>query len=110
QLAEIDDGQPGGYSWNDILAALGKVVGHPIRSWRMPRGLLIPAAWANACLCRLRHRPDVFGPDKLPELYYPDWVAKPSDLPIIVRWQPGFHLEKGFRNTFDWYRDHSFIT
>lgn len=108
RLAEVDDGQPGGYSWQDMLGGLAKAAGHPVRGWRMPRGLLVVPALANALLCRLRHRPDVFGPAKLGELYHADWVVAPTDLPLIVRWQADFHLENGFRDTFSWYREHSF--
>ena len=109
RLAEVDDGQAGGYGWREMLEGLAKAAGHPLRSWRMPRPLLVLPAMANDLLCRLRHRPDVFGYEKLAELYHLDWVARPSDLPLIVRWQPDFHLENGFRDTFDWYRAHSFF-
>lgn len=109
-LAEIDDGQPGGHSWPDILAGLRQAVGHPVRALRLPRGLLWPIAAANAVICQWRGRPDVFVPEKLAELYHPDWVSTPSDLAEIAGWKPVFSLESGFRNTFEWYRDHSFIT
>jgi nucleoside-diphosphate-sugar epimerase len=108
RLAEIDDGQPGGYSWQDMLAGLAAAAGHPVRSWRMPRGLLVVPALVNDLICRLRRRPDVFGYAKLGELYHPDWVTTPSDLPLIVHWQPHFHLENGFGDAFAWYREHSF--
>ncbi|HVJ43782.1 MAG TPA: NAD-dependent epimerase/dehydratase family protein [Dongiaceae bacterium] len=109
-LAEIDDGYPGGHDWTGMLAALRQAVGHPIRSLRLPRWLVLPVAATNALLCRLRGRADVFVPAKLAELYHADWAVTPSELPKIVGWQPRFDLEKGFSNTFRWYRDHSLIT
>jgi len=109
RLAEVDDGQAGGYGWPAMLEGLAHAAGRPVRGWRMPRPLLVLPALANDCLSRLRHRPDVFGYEKLAELYHADWVARPSDLPAMVRWQANFQLENGFRDTFEWYRTHSFF-
>jgi nucleoside-diphosphate-sugar epimerase len=109
-LAEVDDGHAGGYGWPDIIQALTVAVGHPIRSMRLPRPLLAPVAAVNALYCRLRHEADVFVPAKLNELYHPDWVVKPPSLSATCRWQPGFDLERGFADTYQWYRRNSFIT
>jgi nucleoside-diphosphate-sugar epimerase len=107
---EIDDGHAGGYDWAEIIQALTLAVDHPIRSIRLPRSLLVPIAAANALYCRLRGQADVFVPAKLGELYHRDWVATESTLPETCHWKPGFDLEQGFRDTYQWYRHHSFIT
>jgi len=109
RLAEVDDGQVGGYGWPAMLEGLAHAAGREVRGWRMPRPLLVLPALANDGLSRLRHRPDVFGYEKLAELYHADWVAQPSELPLTVRWQADFQLENGFRDTFEWYRAHSFF-
>ena len=70
----------------------------------------IGVAATNALICRARGRADVFVPAKLAELYHADWVARASGLPKIAGWRPLFDLKDGFSNTFQWYRDHSFIT
>lgn len=108
--AEIDDGHVGGYGWAEIILALSSAVGHRVRSIRLPRPLLVPAAAANSCLCQLRGQADVFVPAKLGELYHPNWVATDSQLPGICHWNPRFDLAQGFRDTYQWYRHHSFIT
>lgn len=109
-LIEIDDGHPGGHDWSGMLEALRQAVGHPVRGLRLPRWLVWPVAATNALICRARGRADVFVPAKLAELYHADWVARASGLPKIAGWRPLFDLKDGFSNTFQWYRDHSFIT
>jgi len=107
---EIDDGHAGGYGWAEIIQALTLAVGHRIRSLRLPRPLLVPVAAANALYCRVRGQADVFVPAKLGELYHPDWVAADSGLPASCQWKPRFALDEGFRDTYQWYRNNSFIT
>ena len=107
---EVDDGHAGGYDWSEIIQALGEAAGHHVRSVRLPRPLLEPVAAANAFFCRLRGRADVFVPAKLGELYHPDWVAAESTLPETCRWTARFDLTRGFRDTYEWYHHHSFVT
>jgi nucleoside-diphosphate-sugar epimerase len=107
-LAEIDDGQAGGHRWAEMIEALALAAARPVRSVRLPRPLLVPIAAANAAYCRFRKRADVFMPAKLAELYHRDWAAAGPGLPETCHWQPGFTLQSGFADTFQWYRNNSF--
>ncbi|HEX9447369.1 MAG TPA: NAD-dependent epimerase/dehydratase family protein [Dongiaceae bacterium] len=107
---ELDDGHAGGYRWDEIIQALAQAVGHPVRSMRLPRGLLWPIAAANGLRGAVTHRPEVLTIAKLAELYHPNWGAGDARLPAKCDWRPEFTLEKGFSDTIDWYRKHSFIS
>ncbi len=44
---EIHDGRPGGYTWPEVCRTVAAALGRPVRSLRIPRGLLRAAAVLN---------------------------------------------------------------
>lgn len=101
---EIDDGVPGGYRWKDILSALGEAVGRKPLGLRLPRAGLAAAASANRLLARLDGKARVLLPHKVPEIYWPDWVARGPRLQDNSNWHPSFDSWTGFRDAAKWYQ------
>jgi len=72
---EVDDGVPGGYRWPDILGALGEAVGRKPIGIRVPRAALAVVAAANGFRSRLDRQARILTPDKVGQIYWPDWVG-----------------------------------
>jgi nucleoside-diphosphate-sugar epimerase len=100
---EIDDGVPGGYRWPDLLSALGEAVGRKPMGLRVPRAGLLLAAHANRTMGRIDRRPRILQPDKVAEIYWPDWVVRGNRLQDISDWHPAFDIWRGFRDAAKWY-------
>ncbi|MEZ5829921.1 MAG: NAD-dependent epimerase/dehydratase family protein [Dongiaceae bacterium] len=101
---EVDDGVPGGYRWPDILSALGEAVGRKPAGLRLPRAGLSAIAAANRLLTRIDRKPRILVPDKVAEIYWPDWVASGSRLQEVSDWCPSFDAWSGFRDAAKWYK------
>jgi len=106
---EVDDGAPGGHSWQDIASALGEAVGRHCRSLPLPRAIMQPIAYANKFLAASTGRATILTPEKLAEIYWPDWVAHSTRLQDHCNWRAKFSLWKGFQNTAAWYRTHRLL-
>lgn len=104
-MFEVDDGVPGGYRWPDILGALGEAVGRKPAGVRLPRIALAGIAGINQVMARLSGRPRVLVPQKVREIYWPDWVAAGGRLQDAADWHPSFDAWSGFRDAATWYKN-----
>lgn len=100
---ELDDGVPGGYRWPDILGALGEAVGRKPIGLRVPRAVLAGLAAANGLRSRLDGKARMLTPDKVGQIYWPDWVAAGPRLQDVSEWHPASDIWRGFRDTAAWY-------
>jgi len=96
---EFDDGHVGGYTWAEVAAAAGHVLGRPVRTLNLPRGVLYAVGVATDVVAQARGRPAVLSRHKVAEIYHPDWVARPTPLP---GYRPAWSLVDGFQNTVEW--------
>ena len=109
ELAEPDDGQPGGYRWADVAAIAGRTLGSHVRPLMVPKWLLyVPAAISQA-LAAAVGRPPVIGVGKLRELYHDDWVCKAGAPVGLAGWQPRTRFALGFPLTLRWYVDNGWM-
>ncbi len=108
-VVELDDGRPGGYGWSDLAAAAGRTLGRKVRRIGVPRGLLWLPAEINRRLAKAQNRASFFTPEKLRELYHPDWVAHRRPNGLLADWQARYGFEAGFARTLEWYRAHGWI-
>lgn len=99
---ELHDGRDGGYRWDDLLAAVGRVCGRRVHPVRLPAGLLAAAARVGVAVSRLRRRPPIFTPGKVRELTHRDWVCDNRDFTQVTGWEPQVLLEEGLRRTPGW--------
>jgi nucleoside-diphosphate-sugar epimerase len=100
----LDDGTPGGYSWQDVAAVVARLCQRPVRVVRLPAALLSMPAWVNRSFARLFGYAPMLTPEKLRELRHPDWVCDNRALQQVLDWQPRYRLEAGLAHTRGWCR------
>ena len=93
---EIDDGHAGGYSHADMAAAAGEALGRRVRPIRIGQGLMNGVATLNG----LRPGPQILTPEKVRELFHPDWTVREPRLPGV---SARYGLREGFDHTISWY-------
>lgn len=96
---ELHDGRPAGYTWDDVLAAVGRLRARPVRRVAVPTSVLGLVARANVLLARLRGRAPMLTPGKVRELTHPDWVCDNAVLTAATGWAPRVGLDEGLRRT-----------
>jgi len=98
---EIHDGHPGGYSWEEVMTTVSRILRRPLRALRVPLALLRAAAAGNLLLAQLCGTLPMLTPGKVRELTHPDWVCHDAPLREATGWTPRIHLEAGMRLTID---------
>ncbi|HEX5681504.1 MAG TPA: SDR family NAD(P)-dependent oxidoreductase [Desulfobacterales bacterium] len=98
---EIHDGHPGGYSWEEVMTTVSRILRRPVRALRVPVALLRAAAAGNLLLAQLCGTLPMLTPGKVRELTHPDWVCHDAPLREATGWTPRIRLEAGMRLTID---------
>jgi len=97
---ELDDGQPGGYSWDDVIEAIVSIRGKGVMRWPVPAWLLQLMAVANQSMARLGGYAPMLTPGKVRELRYADWVCHGAESWLQVSgWSPRMTLAEGLKST-----------
>ncbi len=104
EVFEMDDGHAHGYSWPQIAAVAESQLGRRVRRLPMHRGVTLLAAYVIEGLTKATGRVSVFAPDKVREMFHPDWVCRDQRLGRLTGWRPAVGIAEGFERTFDWYR------
>lgn len=99
QTHEPDDGHRQGYSWQDLLAAVARLRGAPVRAVRVPGPLLSALGACNELAARIAGRAPMFSRGKARELRWPDWLAGGNASLLGCGWQPAITLDQGLRDT-----------
>lgn len=106
---ELDDGKEGGYSWRELTCAAGEAEGHKVACVFLPRSVARLAGAVEAALARRANRTPEVTPDKVRELYHPDWVCRHNLLQERSTWHPAVGLVDGLRETASWYRKEGWL-
>ncbi|SKA32421.1 Nucleoside-diphosphate-sugar epimerase [Enhydrobacter aerosaccus] len=106
---EVDDGRDGGYSYADMARAAGLALGRRERLFRIPRMLIEVIARAHGIGQALGGPVQILTPNKVNELFHPDWTAHDHRFAAAVRFSPRYDLGAGFRDTILWYRAHKWL-
>ena len=99
QTHEPDDGHRQGYGWQDLLAAVARLRGAPVRAVRVPGPLLSALGACNELAARLAGRAPMLSRGKARELRWPDWLASGNASLLGCGWQPAITLDQGLRDT-----------
>ena len=99
QVLELDDGHPGGYSWEDVIATFKRLGVKRIRRVHVPVVGVRVAATLNFIAARALGYEPMLTPAKLRELCHPNWVCENAAITRETGWMPKVSLEDGLRRT-----------
>jgi nucleoside-diphosphate-sugar epimerase len=97
---ELHDGQPDGYSWQDVIDTVGHLMGKRVHCVPVPLIVLKALAGLNLQTARMLGYAPMLTPGKLRELRYPDWVCNNTAITSETGWIPRVSLEEGLGRTF----------
>jgi 2-alkyl-3-oxoalkanoate reductase len=102
QTFELDDGHPGGYDWDTVLALAGRALreGGAVRRVNIPPPLLSLAAAANLGAARLFGYAPMLTPGKVREITHADWVCDSGAFVLATGWRPAITLEAGLAQAY----------
>jgi 2-alkyl-3-oxoalkanoate reductase len=103
-VMEIDDGSPGGYDWDGILAAAERQLGRRVRALTVPLPVQRLAAAAGSLGAAFTGRPPMLSQGKVNEIAHADWVCRHQLLGDCISWRPAVGLDEGFSRTTAWYK------
>lgn len=91
---ELDDGMPGGYSYQSLTVLAQQVWKRPVHCIPIPDLLIRSIAVSNLWLARLLHYSPILTPGKVNELQHGDWVCDNAPLTqVLPAWQPSIRLQ-----------------
>ncbi len=93
----IDDGTPGGYTWDAIGEAVSK---KKLRALKLPRLSMDIVATANVLFSKLLGYAPMFSPGKVRELIQPEWLCDNSSFTDATGWKPQLDLKQGAERLF----------
>ena len=101
KVFELHDGQPAGYSWQDVVDTVGHLSGKHVQNVKIPLTFLKTVAVLNENAGRIFRYAPMLTPGKLRELRHPDWVCDNTAFTRQTGWTPRVSLEEGLRRTLD---------
>jgi nucleoside-diphosphate-sugar epimerase len=99
KVFELHDGQPAGYSWQDVIDTIEHLSGKRVRSVKVPLAVLKTVSSLNLHAARIFRYAPMFTPGKLRELRHPDWVCENGAFTRETGWTPQVSLQEGLRRT-----------
>ena len=93
----IDDGTPGGYSWQAIGEAVSD---RKYRTLKVPQYLLEVTAKTNLMFSTLLGYQPMLTPGKVRELLQPDWLCDNREFTDATGWKPRLDLKLGAKQLF----------
>lgn len=108
-IYEIDDGRPGGYAYADMARAAGEPFGRRPFRLAVPRPVLAALARVNRAIQALGGPVQILTPDKVREIFHPDWTVHDGRLAAALGWRARYDLRAGFGDTIAWYRRHHWL-
>lgn len=98
-IFELDDGNPGGYSYQSLAAITQEVWRRPVRCFFIPITMVRLVANVNLWLSRLLHYAPMLTPGKARELQHPDWLCDNTPLMhALPNWHPSIKLRDALPN------------
>jgi len=101
-IYELHDGQPGGYSWDEVVVLFSRLRAKKLIKLHLPLSLLSLSANMNQALSRLTGKHPMLTPGKIRELHHPDWVCDNQAITEKIGWRPGISLGEGLKRTMEW--------
>jgi len=90
---ELDDGTPGGYTFQSVAETAQLIWSRPVRCITVPHFLIYNIAVINLWLARILRYSPMLTPEKVKELHHPDWVCDNAPLiHALPDWKPQIRL------------------
>lgn len=90
---ELDDGMPGGYTFQSVAEVAQKIWNRPVRCIIVPHFLIKQVAVMNLWLARVFRYSPMLTPGKVKELHHADWVCDNAPLiHVLPDWKPHVRL------------------
>ena len=100
---ELHDGQPGGYSWHDVINTVaGLRQGKPVASIKIPLVLVKLISTLNLATARAFGYAPMLTPGKVREISHFDWVCDNTAFSSATGWTPRISLAEGLQRTLRW--------
>ncbi|MBI9065585.1 MAG: NAD(P)-dependent oxidoreductase [Marinilabiliaceae bacterium] len=94
---------------NYTSAELSSISKKALHKWTIaitfPKPLIRGIAWVNETIANFRQKTSVLNRDKYQDLTSPNWACDATQTLKAFRFQPQYTLEKGIRETIQWYKD-----
>ena len=102
EVFELDDGNVGGYDWDDMLRIAAEVLrnGAAVRKLPAPVWVLRFIASINLGAARVLRYAPMLTPGKVREITHQDWVAHSEPFARATGWSPAFSFRQGLARTF----------
>lgn len=101
--------EPRSYAWAEVCRMLGRAAGRNVLLLPVPEGVLEAAAAMSEWSAGLARRSTMFNRDKARELLAPGWLCDTEDARRELGFVAGTSLAEGLRQTWDWYRNESWL-
>lgn len=106
---EIDDGHKSGYSHEEFFKTAAAAMNVTPINITTPKMILKLVGHTNNLLSYIFNYAPMVSAKKVNELCDPDWVCKKNDEFNSKVWKPKYNLEKGLKETLDWYKTNNYF-
>ena len=96
----------GPFSWNELLAALGRAAGQRLWIASLSPGAFHGLARCSEAWAALTRSEPMLDRTRVVEMRQAAWLCDASSLTRDTGWRAGTRLEEGMRQTMAWYRQH----
>ncbi len=104
QVMELDDGRVGGYGWEDLVTAVERQLGSPVRHIAVPLPVQRLVAAVSTLIAGVTGSVPFLSQGKVSEIAHPDWVCHNKRLNDLLPWRPSVEFDEGFSRTLAWYK------
>ena len=107
QLFLVTGGEPVGLK--ELADHVGEAVGRRVRTVPIPLSIASAAGTIVDLLARATNRPQIFGSQKVNEMFQPGWIARTEKVTRVLGWSASTSLEDGLRQTIAWWRQEGWL-
>jgi len=109
KIIELDDGSQNGYSHKEFYNTAAKILTLKPLHITLPKFILKTLGHVNDLLASIFNYTPMISAMKVNEMCHPDWVCQNNVLGQITGWMPKYNLDRGLKETLDWYKKNSYM-
>ena len=109
KTVELDDGNKNGYSYKEFYNTAAKILTLKPLHITLPKFILKIFGHTNDLLSSIIGYTPMVSAMKVNEMCHPDWVCQNNAEEQVTGWTPKYNLEKGLKETLDWYKKNGYM-